>query len=414
MPQREIEGDWVFGWPDRKRPGLLEGKDGQGRVIFGRTPVLHLEGLLTPVDSYYVVAQLQMPEPIHPDDWVLSIGGEVERPFELTLDELRKFPGRTVRAVTECAGNDAKFFNYLKDGGKKPSRASSQDMEAITKLMERGEKPSIQELSEASPSTGYLSGGEFTGVALAEVLKKVGLKSNAVSVRAEGFDQGRPDPTIQYLSAGRTDIEVVDPGVINYDKGLPLDKALHPDTILAWAHNGEYLNHVHGAPVRLVVPGWSGNWWVKWLHKLEVMDHIPDCYYQTQYFVFADSPEDPNREMCTAMGVKSIITEPIDEDSPLPRGSHAIRGLAWSGCGMITRVEVSVDGGQTWHDAHVEEPAEKWLWRRWSYRWEVNEPGHYQLMARATDEEGRSQPQTKWNYQRKHFDGIVPVDVDVE
>jgi len=114
------------------------------------------------------------------------------------------------------------------------------------------------------------------------------------------------------------------------------------------------------------------------------------------------------------MGVKSVITDPIDEYSPLSRGSHAIRGLAWSGCGAITRVEVSVDGGQTWHDAHLEGPREKWIWARWSYLWEVNEPGHYKLMARATDEEGRTQPQTKWNYQRKHFDGIVPVDVDVE
>lgn len=414
MARPEIEGGWTMGWPDRKRPSLMEGKDGQGRIIFGRTPMLDLEGIITPVESYYVVAQLQMPEPIHPDDWVLSIAGQVERPFELSLEELRKFPGHTVRAVTECAGNDSEFFNYLRDGGKKPSLASKQDMQKFLEMRARGEKPTLEDISEAIPSTCLASGGEFTGVPLSEVLKKAGLKPDAVSIRAEGFDEGRPDPTVQYLSAGRTDIEVVDPGIINYDKALPMQKALHPDTILAWAHNGEYLTHVHGAPVRLVVPGWSGNWWVKWLQKLEVMDHMPPCYYQTHYFVYGDSPEDPNKEMITAMGVKSVITDPIDEYSPLSRGSHAIRGLAWSGCGAITRVEVSVDGGQTWHDAHLEGPREKWIWARWSYLWEVNEPGHYKLMARATDEEGRTQPQTKWNYQRKHFDGIVPVDVDVE
>ena len=240
MP-REIEGDWIWGWPDRKRPHLMEGKDSKGRVIFGRTPILETEGLITPIDSYYVVAQLQMPEPLHPDDWVLSIGGEVERPIELTLEELRKLPGRTVRAVTECAGNDTEFFNYLRDGGKKPSLASKQDLQMLAKMRESGQKPSLTEITEAIPSTCLLSAGEFTGVPLAEVLKKAGLKSTAVSVRAQGFDNGKPDPVVQYLSAGRTDIEIVDPGIINYEKALPMQKALHPDTILAWAQNGEYL-----------------------------------------------------------------------------------------------------------------------------------------------------------------------------
>jgi len=234
-----------------------------------------------------------------------------------------------------------------------------------------------------------------------------------VSVRFEGFDQGRPDSAIQYGAAGRSDFEIVDPGIINYDKGLPLEKALDPDTILAWAQNGEYLQHVHGAPVRLIVPGWSGNWWVKWLQKMEVLDHMPKCYYQTEYFVYADSPEDPNKEIVTAMGVKSVVTTPRDEDSPLPAGAHPVRGLAWSGRGAIVRVEVSVDDGRTWHDAHIEEPREKWLWVRWFYLWEVDEPGRYVIKARATDEAGRTQPVTRWNYQRKHFDGIVPVEVEV-
>lgn len=100
-----------------------------------------------------------------------------------------------------------------------------------------------------------------------------------MAIRAQGFDTGKPDPMLVYVSAGRRDFKIEEPGVINYDKGLPVKKALDPDTILAWAHNGEMLQHVHGAPVRLVVPGWSGNWWVKWLEKLEVMNRMPDCYY---------------------------------------------------------------------------------------------------------------------------------------
>jgi DMSO/TMAO reductase YedYZ molybdopterin-dependent catalytic subunit len=414
MARREIEGDWLMGWPDRKRPNLVEGKDEHGRVTFAQTPLLDLEGLITPTDLSYIWTQLQMPEPVHPDDWSLSIDGEVEYPLRLTFEELQKFPGRTVRAVIECAGNDTDFFNYLKNGGPKPSRSHIGD---LSSLLEQARKKSSESGTAAANFSGYnglISAGEFTGVSLAAVLEKAGLRPNAVSIRAEGFDQGRPDPAIQYLAAGRTDFDVVDPGIINYDKGLPLEKALHPDTILAWAHNGEYLRHVHGAPVRLVVPGWSGNWWVKWLRKLEVLDHMPTCYYQTQYFIYADSPEDPDKEMLTALGVKSIVTTPRDEDSPLPRGLHAIRGLAWSGCGAITRIEVSVDGGRTWQEAHLEEPREKWLWVRWSYLWEVEKPGRYTIMARATDEVGRTQPQIRWNFQRKHFDGIVPVDVTVE
>jgi DMSO/TMAO reductase YedYZ molybdopterin-dependent catalytic subunit len=216
------------------------------------------------------------------------------------------------------------------------------------------------------------------------------------------------------MSVGTRNVDVKDPGVINYDKGLPMEKALDPDTILAWAMNGEHLRHVHGAPLRLVVPGWSGNWWVKWIEQIEVLDHMPDCYHQTEYFVLGESHDDPNKVMCTALGVKTVILDPIDEDSPLPVGEHAVRGLAWSGEGAVKRVEVSVDGGATWEDAHVEESHDRWMWVRWTYLWKAEQPGPYKLLARATDERGRVQPQIPWNYQRKHFDGLVPTEVVVE
>jgi Mo-co oxidoreductase dimerisation domain len=118
--------------------------------------------------------------------------------------------------------------------------------------------------------------------------------------------------------------------------------------------------------------------------------------------------------MMTALGFKSVITEPRPEDSPLPKGEHAIRGFAWSGEGVIVRVEVSVDGGETWRDAHIEHSPDRWLWKRWSYLWRVDTPGRHRIMARATDELGRTQPQTEWNFLRKHFDGIVPLDVAIE
>ena len=318
-----------------------------------------------------------------------------------------------MRAVTECAGNDAGFFDYQQKGAKKPSRINQQDMNARAAQREKNTVPSTEQISNESTTTCAVSAGEFTGVPLAEVLKKAGLKSNALSVRFKGFDRGQPDLAVQYRSVGRSDFKLVDPGVINYEKGMPLAKAMHPDTLLAWSMNGEWLTHIHGAPVRVVTPGWSGNWWVKWLEQIEVLDHVPQCYYQHHYFTYGESPDDPRKEMITSMGVRCIILNPLDEDSPLERGAHKIQGRAWSGMGMIKRVEVSTDGGKTWTDAHLEEPVERWLWVRWSLLWEADKPGAYQILARATDETGRVQPQIPWNYQRKHFDGIVPTDVHV-
>lgn len=415
MVQREIEGGWIQGWPGRKRLEQSASTDAEGRVIGARTPILDLEGLITPTDACHVVAQLGIPEPIHPDDYRLSLSGRIERPCDLSLEELRRLPGRSVRAVVECAGNDDVFFDYMKagEGASKPSLRPEGGRPHWREVAADADDGVREELLDRIPGTCFVSSGEWTGVSLATVLKAVGLGDEAVAVRVEGWDEGRPDPLVVQRSTGMADLEVFDPGVIHFDKGLPLEKALDPDTILAWSHNGEYLRHVHGAPVRLVVPGWSGNWWVKWLHGIEVMDRMPDCYYQTHYFVHAKSLDDPDRRPTTALGVKSLIVEPRDDDSPLPRGEHAIRGLAWSGEGSVTRVEVSTDGGVSWRDAHVEKNWDRWLWVRWSHRWTADRAGNYALMARATDERGRVQPQTEWNYQRKHFDGIVPVDVTV-
>ena len=414
MPKREIEGDFVMGWPDRKRAGLIAGKDPEGRVLSGRTPILAQEGLITPTDNYYVVTQLDMPEPVHPEDWSLTVCGEVDRPMTLTLEDLRKLPGRSVRAVTECAGNDEGFFDYLKRGARKPSRYYVPDLQKRAAMKADRAMPSDAELLQEQGNTCAMSGGEFTGVPLLEILKKAGIRPEGRWIWMKGFDRGRPDPGVQYRSMGRTDVPVEDPGVIHYDKALPLEKVLDPDTLLAWAQNGEWMIHVHGAPVRAIVPGWSGNWWVKWIDRIEVTREMPACYHQTKYFVYGATPDVDEKPMLTAMGVRCIITFPLDEDAPLARGSHAIRGLAWSGMGDIRRVEVSTDGGDNWHDAHIEEPRDRWLWVRWSFLWEVSEPGDYRVMARATDGKGRVQPQTPWNYQRKHFDGIVPSEVRVE
>jgi DMSO/TMAO reductase YedYZ molybdopterin-dependent catalytic subunit len=330
---------------------------------------------MTPTHLFYVVQHFAVPQPVAPEHWRLTIDGTVKRPLEITYEVLRRLPARTVRTVMECSGSDANYFEYFQGMGQKPLRCE----EAM-----------------------ILSAGEFTGVPLAAVLEQAGIGARAAHVRAEGWDQGVP------ASAS--------PGTkpFFYDKGLPLEKALHPDTILAWAMNGELLEHLHGAPVRLVVPGWSGNWSVKWIRRLELLEQPPDCWYHYNFYYYGSSPNDPNKELITTIGVKSIVTSPRDDQTTLPRGLHILRGRAWSGGGAITRVEVSVDGGETWHAAHLEEPRERWMWVRWSLPWEA-ESGQYYVMSRATDEVGRVQPrQPRYNNMRKNFNAIVGYEITVE
>lgn len=363
------------GWPTKKVEPLHLFDD-KGRVRRIRTPVMDLEGPLTPTEFFYVVQHFDVPEPIPAATWTLTVDGEVHRPLRLSLEELQRFPGRTVRTVMECSGSDADFFEFFKGEGPRPSRTKDRMI---------------------------LSGGEFTGTPLAAVLREAGLSFRAVSVRAEGPDLGLPATAA--------------PGTepFYYDKALPVGKALHPDTLLAWAHNGQVLEHLHGAPVRLLVPGWSGNWSVKWLRRLEVLDHPGNCWYHWNFYYYGESPDDPNRELITAIPVKSLVTYPRDDGAPLRPGVHVVRGLAWSGEAAIARVEVSVDGGASWHPARVEESHDRWLWVRWSYVWDARQPGNYTVMSRATDHAGREQSHTpRYNRMRKNFSAIVGYDVTVE
>ena len=362
------------GWPSRNtvQPRVII--DDQERITRIRTPVMDLEGHMTPTHLFYVVQHFAVPEPIRPEDWRMTIDGEVQKPVTLTYEDVRRMPARTVRTVMECSGSDANFFEYFQGKGPRPIRAE-EGMIA--------------------------SAGEFTGVPLATVLARAGLNHCAAHVRVEGWDRGVP-PTAK-----------AETQPFYYDKGLPLEKALHPDTMLAWAQNGELLEHLHGAPIRLLVPGWSGNWSVKWVQRIEVTAEPPDCWYHWQFYYYGNAPDDPNKELITTIGVRSIVTFPRDDQTTLQRGTHIIRGRAWSGAGAITQVEVSLDGGQTWHAAHLEPPRERWLWERWSYVWDA-EPGQYRVMSRATDEVGRVEPQTpRYNNMRKNFSAIVATDVTV-
>ena len=367
-------GNWN-GWPTKDlNPVTL--MDDEGRTVRIRTPVMDLEGLITPTDLHYTVQHFAVPPVVPTDQWELKIHGQVKNELTLNFDQLRRFPGRSVRTVMECSGSDATFFEYFKDEGPRPSRT--------------------QECM-------ILSASEWTGVPLAAVLNAAGLSDKSLYVRAVGNDEGVPATAAKGTKP------------FFYDKGLPIQKALHPDTILAYAQNGQLLEHLHGAPVRLLVPGWSGNWSVKWLTDLEIMDHMPDCWYHYEFYYYGDSVDDPNKELITTIGVKSIVTQPNDDTETLPKGVHMVRGYAWSGAGAISEVDVSVDGGETWHAAHIEEPRDRFMWVRWSYRWDADKAGDYNIMSRATDEVGRVQSrEPRYNNMRKNFSAIVGYPVTVK
>jgi DMSO/TMAO reductase YedYZ molybdopterin-dependent catalytic subunit len=365
-------GRW-YGWPS-KAMNPVNLLDEEGRVKRVRTPVVDLEGLITPTELHYVVQHFEVPDVVPADKWTLTIGGEVKNPLTINYEQLRRYPGRTVRTVMECSGSDATYFEYFKGEGPKPSRTQERMI---------------------------LSASEWTGTPLAAVLNDAGLTDKALYIRAEGWDEGLPATAA--------------PGTAPflYDKGLSREKALHPDTLLVWAHNGQLLEHLHGAPVRLIVPGWSGNWSVKWLKQLEVMDHMPDCWYHYQFYYYGDSPEDPNKELITTIGVKSMVTHPNDDTGNISAGLHVVRGYAWSGDGRITQVEVSVDGGETWMATRLEEPQDRWMWVRWSYLWDAK-PGQYKVMSRATDAAGRVQSlEPRYNNMRKNFSAVVGYDITV-
>ena len=169
-------------------------------------------------------------------------------------------------------------------------------------------------------------------------------------------------------------------------------KALHPDTLLAFRMNGEPLTRSHGAPVRLIVPGWYGVCSVKWITRLEVLDGMFSGYFQSNKYTIRRREAAGERKVrLTRMAVKSEIIRPAPNATLRP-GVNRISGIAWAGEEAVAGVEVSVDGGKTWQQAALVGPQAPYSWALWEYLWDASRPGEYALMCRATSAAGESQP----------------------
>ncbi|SEU31859.1 sulfite oxidase [Stigmatella erecta] len=306
------------------------------------TPPAALASARTPTESFFVRSNYAEPE-LSRATHTVAVEGAVERPFTLKVAELARGPLRTLPVTLECAGNGRTTMTPLPVG-----------------------EPWQQ---------GALGTAVWGGVPLAQVLQQAGVKPEAVELLVEGADGE---------------------GSRRFARALPLAKALHPDTLLALEMNGAPLTRAHGAPVRLLVPGWYGMASVKWVTRLELLTRPFEGYYQRERYIY-DTQEGKPPEPVTRMQVKSHITSPAEGARVAP-GRVVVQGMAWSGERRVVRVEVAVNGGDSWQAATLLETPRPSAWVRWAFTWEGAPAGRHTLRARATDEAGDTQPErAPWN-----------------
>ncbi len=316
------------------------------------TPVSLLDSFITPNESFYVRSHLPVPT-VDAATFALKVGGEVDSPLSLSVDEIKKLPSVTVTVTLECAGNGRAFFA--------PAVAGIQ-----------WEK-------------GAVSTARFTGARLSDVLKRAGMKSTGKNVEMHAAD--RPLGTM--------------PAFV---RQVPMAKAMHPDTIIAYAMNGEAIPAVHGFPLRAIVPGWEGAYSVKWLNALNVLAGDSTSFWVATGYRYPNRRIAPgaavdakDMEPLTGLVVKSLITTPAEGASFAP-GKIAIGGFAWAGETDITKVDISIDNGATWVPARLTGEQAKYTWRRFEHTFTVSSPQSVLILSRATDSKGAVQPAvSQWN-----------------
>jgi DMSO/TMAO reductase YedYZ molybdopterin-dependent catalytic subunit len=327
--------------------------------VNAETPVHLLDDAVTPLDRLFIRNTGRLPD-ITPQDlagWTLTIDGTVGRPSTWTLAELQQnFPAITQDAVLECAGNGRAFF----------------------------------ELDTSVPPWTYGAVGcvRWTGVRLRDLLR-----------------QCEPAEVAVYTAHYAPD-RAIDGKWPALSRGLPIEKALSPETMIAWAANGEPLPYLHGGPLRIVAPGYPGSAWHKWLTRITIRDREHDGERMTDlHYRLPRTPVQPGEpidasqfEVITDMPVRSIITHPADGFRATAGETVLVRGFAWSGHIAVSHVEISTDGGRSWSTAELHEGTNRFAWRRFEKRLTLPK-GSVEILARATDVAGNLQPlgSAPWN-----------------
>ena len=298
------------------------------------TPLHELDGIITPNGLCFERHHSGVAE-IDPAEHRLMINGLVEKPLVFTMDDLMRFPRRNQVNFLECAANSGMEW--------------------------RG-----AQLNGCQFTHGMIHNVVYTGVPLKTVLEEAGLKGNARWILPEGAD-----------AAGMT-------------RSIPMEKALD-DCLVAWKMNGEALRPEQGYPLRLVVPGWEGNMWVKWLRRIEVGDE--PWHHREETSKYTDLMANGKaRRFTWEMDVKSVITNPSPQ-APLrhDRGPTVLTGVAWSGRGRVDRVDVSLDGGMNWRAARIDGPSLDKSMHRFYHEFDWD-GAPLLLQSRAMDSQGFVQP----------------------
>ncbi|MEU8527385.1 MULTISPECIES: molybdopterin-dependent oxidoreductase [Streptomyces] len=337
-----------------------------------QTPTAALAEPVTPAGALFVRDHFGIPRAT-PRTWRLRLEGAVAAPFSLGHRELAALPHRELDVVVECAGNGRSLMTPRPPGVPWTQRA--------------------------------VGCAHFAGVPFHVLASRARIDPAAVEIVFAGADSGSVH--------GRT---------VAFERSLPLDAALHPDTLLATHMNGEPLAPEHGAPVRLVVPGRYAVADVKWLVEARAVTRPFTGVFQADDYVYVASRGTPDGPV-TTLRVKSLITEP-EADSALRRGRGIlVRGRAWSGAGRaVRRVDVRAElleagttaGAAPWLRAELDRPSGAYAWTGWSCRWTPERPGPYRLIARATDDSGESQPlRAPWNAHGYGCNQVASVEVVV-
>ena len=328
----------------------------------------NMEDLITPNHLFFVRNNSASID-LSASDWRLSVeGNAVEEPMELTYDDIKRLPSRALTSYLECAGNHRAMFDVVKG-----QRASG------TQWM-----------------TGGIGNGEWVGVAMRDVLTLAGIHASAVSVLLVGLDVDSPEKGFRYA--------------------LPAEKAMHPDTLLAYGLNGETLPTDHGFPVRALVPGWAGSANIKWLGRIVVSSEQRWTRNNTTSYSLIGDQYPPEGESLgrpvTTQVIKSALALCPGPPS-FRRGGNRIHGYAHSPAGPISRVEWSVDSGRSWAEAEVSGQQPDYSWARFELAWDT-EPGEHVIMTRATDVEGNTQPdEVPFNEKGYLFNQPVPHPIRV-
>jgi sulfite oxidase len=315
-----------------------------------------LMGQETPVEHFFERSHGPVPD-VDLAAWRLRIEGLVAAPLTFDHAEVVSLPAETRRLLLECAGNGRRFFD-----------------------------PPAPGLAWGRAALGQ---ARWTGTRLDALLDRAGLSDQAAHVIVHGLG-----PVL--------------PGKPAFVRSMPIADVRARGVLLAWAMNGEPLTPPHGFPLRVVVPGWTGQHWMKWLTRIEVSAVEADGFYMREEYCLEGA-------MIRGPRVKALISSPADGAILRDRVVRA-SGIAWAGETEVSRVELSIDRGDSWHHAQLAAYGGRGAWRRWDLDLElpVNASGAVTVLARATDDRGLTQPETReWNPKGYLWDGWDSVTVHV-